>query len=88
MGRKWVSISKLMPGRSDNAIKNRWYTCLGRREPRETETKPGLANGKVDKEETQSGLWDPQFEDIFSVNSWKYGKDDGFISWLWDRIAE
>ncbi|OHS96182.1 hypothetical protein TRFO_10103 [Tritrichomonas foetus] len=28
LGTKWAVISKMMPGRSDNSIKNRWYSKL------------------------------------------------------------
>ena len=37
-GNKWALISRMLPGRSDNSIKNRWNSCLSRRANSEVKT--------------------------------------------------
>ncbi|KAB8090974.1 hypothetical protein EE612_016357 [Oryza sativa] len=46
-GNRWATIAAFLPGRSDNAIKNRWNTHLRKRHAQDVQQRPsgGLALG-------------------------------------------
>ncbi|KAH0788927.1 Myb-like DNA-binding domain containing protein [Histomonas meleagridis] len=53
-GNHWSKISQFMPSRTDNMIKNRWYSVLSKKSPSELQEEPVATPTAVDSNEKEN----------------------------------